>query len=780
MGTRELNADRVRRRKLVTGVVIGGLLVTALIVATTFWNSVATHKDHPLSLPPSPAPGVHQQLSGYTFSRSDGNRTLFTLHAARTVAFKEGKTTELEDVVVDFYGRDGEHRNTLRTHVCQYNPQSGDFFSSGPVEIELNAQSTDLPGTGVHGKQTVFLETSKVSFRSDGSVADTDEPVKFRVGAASGTAQGLLYATKDGWIELKHNVAIVLQQGSGPVPQPPIRLTASKLHYDKKGGMVSLTGPVEIVQGGRRAIAQEARLALNPQNRVTVASLDGNVRTFEVSDVRNVELSANRMQGDFNPASGQLHHILAEGNVTGQSKGKGSTSHLTAQRVDLDLAGLHPQPLRGLATGNVRLSLESQPILNTQASGGAPPGPEKKDLTAAQVRFNFRPKDASLQDAATTGPGTLVINPADPKAGTRVITAGQFLISFDAHSRVEALRGLSPTRVLFRPPPTAPAGTGTQESQAERLDATFDPGTQSLREVWQSGNFSFHDGDRQATSAEAHYDPLAQRMLLLGHPQVWDSTSHIRSDRIIMDMRTNTSIGEGHVEAVHLPTPMRGAIPSANPNLPTNVLADRMTAQQKSQVVHYEGHVRAWQGTDVVESSALDVYRKERRVSSGSRVVTSYLQPALLVTKPGETPTHPSSGPRPVTVRADFLEYLDEGRRARYHGNVQLVTEDTEIRSDRLDVYFTEGDTVEGSEVDHADAEGHVKVTQPGRRALGDRGQYFAGPGKIVLTGGPPSLFDEEKGFSTGQRLTFFIHDDRLFVDGGSQSPSLSKHRVAP
>jgi lipopolysaccharide export system protein LptA len=780
VATPELSALRVRRRKLLTGVLISGLLVTTLIVATSFWHRVAVREEHPLRPPPSPAPNVHQQLSGYTFTRSEAGRTIFTLHSARTVAFKEGKTTQLEDVLVEFYGRQGDHHDTLRTHLCQYNPKSGDFFSSGPVQIELNAQAVDLPGTGMHGKHPVFLETSKVSFRSDGSVAETDEPVKFRVGAASGTALGLEYATKDGWIELEHDVAIELQQGSGPVPQPPIQLTASQLHYDKKGASVSLTGPVEITQGGRRATAENARVALNNQNRVTRADLDGNVKASEVSDVRNVEINANHMQGDFDPTSGELRHILAEQNVTGQSKGKGSTSHLAAQRVDLDLAGIHPQPLEGVATGNVHLTLESQPILSTQASSGPPPGPEKKDLTAAEVRFNFRPHNASLQDAATAGPGTLVINSADPKVGGRVITAGQFLMSFDARSRLETLRGLEPTRVLFRPPATAPAGTATQESQADRLDATFDTATQSLREVRQSGNFKFHDGDRQATSAEAHYDPVTQSMLLLGHPQVWDSTSHIKCDRVTMDMRTNTSTGEGNVQAVHLPTPTPGATSSANPALPTNVLADQMTAQQKSQVVHYEGHVRAWQGTDVVESSALDVYRRERRVSSGSRVVTSYLQPALLIANQGEPPTHAAGGTRPVTVRADFLEYLDQGRRARYHGNVQLVTEDTNIQSDLLDVYFTEGDTVEGSEVDHADAEGHVKVTQPGRRGLGDHGQYFAGPGKIVLTGGPPSLFDEEKGFSTGQRLTFFIHDDRLFVDGGSQSPSLSKHRVAP
>jgi lipopolysaccharide transport protein LptA len=268
-------------------------------------------------------------------------------------------------------------------------------------------------------------------------------------------------------------------------------------------------------------------------------------------------------------------------------------------------------------------------------------------------------------------------------------------------------------------------------------------------------------------------------MLLLGHPQVWDLNSRVKCQQMTIDMRTNTSTGEGHVQAVHLPSPAPGAPPAPTPAAPTNVLADTMVAMKQSQTIHYEGHVRAWQGTDVVESTALDVYRTQKRVSSGSQVVTSFLQPAAMVSEQGAVP-NPAGATRPVTVHADFLEYLDQGRRARYHGNVRMMTETTTLQSDRLDLYFTPGDSVEGSEVDHAEADSHVIVTQPGRVGSGEHAEYFAGPGKIVLTGGPPSLVDEKKGSTTGQRLTFFIHDDRLFVDGGDQSPSLSKHRVAP
>jgi lipopolysaccharide export system protein LptA len=395
------------------------------------------------------------------------------------------------------------------------------------------------------------------------------------------------------------------------------------------------------------------------------------------------------------------------------------------------------------------------------------------------VRFAFRPDTHGLKQAETAGPGRLTISPTDPKSGEKVINAGQFLMTFDPRSRIESLRGTAPTQVLFHPPASAPPGSSIQQSSADLLTAIFDPGTQTLREVRQTGNFQYQDGDRQASADDAHFDAQTQSVLLLGHPQVWDPSSRVKAQKISIDMRTSTATGEGKVQGFHLQPPPPGSLPSRTGPLPTNVLADKMVARKQSQTIHYEGHVRAWNGTDVVQSTALDVFRAEKRVSSGSQVVTSFLQPASTTNSPGGT-SHSTAGTRPVTIHADSLEYFDQGRRARYHGNVRMVTEGTTMQSDRLDVYFTQGDTMGGSEVDRAEADGHVRITQPGRLGTGDHAEYFAGSGKLILTGGPPSVVDEEKGSTTGQRLTFFIHDDRLFVDGGDQSPSLTKHRVAP
>jgi lipopolysaccharide export system protein LptA len=393
------------------------------------------------------------------------------------------------------------------------------------------------------------------------------------------------------------------------------------------------------------------------------------------------------------------------------------------------------------------------------------------------MKFNFRPDGKSLKDAQTVGPGRIVIDPIDPKVGQRVITSGQFLMAFNAQSSIEALRGRKPTQIVFQPPRNAPPGSVAQESTADQLLATFDEVTHALKEVKQSGNYTFRDADRNASAQDSVYVAATQGVTLTGRPQIWDAETRARCERLYFDLRNDTTEGIGKVQSTHLETGDK--MPDGQAPDPTNVLADRMVAQRRSQLVHYEGNVRAWRGADVVESSSLDVNRMAKRLSSGSQVLTSHLQPASYAA--GATPSSETArrATRPLTVRADFLEYFDEGSKASYRGHVKLQTEATAMEADKMDVYFSRLGTNQESEVERAMAEGHVVIVQPGRRATGEHGEYFAGPGKIVLTGGPPTIYDVEKGFTTGQRLTVFVHDDRLLVDGGGGLPSLSKHRVA-
>jgi lipopolysaccharide export system protein LptA len=82
-------------------------------------------------------------------------------------------------------------------------------------------------------------------------------------------------------------------------------------------------------------------------------------------------------------------------------------------------------------------------------------------------------------------------------------------------------------------------------------------------------------------------------------------------------------------------------------------------------------------------------------------------------------------------------------------------------------------------QLDHLVAQGNVVVIQPSRRAEGQTLVYTASDDKFVLTGGPPSIFDAERGKITGVSLTFFRADDRVLVEGKESTPVVTQTRMA-
>jgi len=812
------------RRRLIGWILLGMLTLGAGVVYRAY--RLPARRAEPVAPASEPLPeNAQRAAAGYAVTRSEGGHPVFTIRAERSVDFKGG--TILEGVEVEIFGRAGDQHDLLTTKSCEYNARSGDFTCAGQVEIELNAplgpaRLQTLPEAAsasptVHGRQPVYLETSALTYHQQQSMASTSARVRWRYGPASGEAVGLTYAIRQGWVELEHDV-IASWPVEGRFNQPGgasaasggavLQLAAARLRYSKTLRQLALTGPVQMTEGARQLDSGQATLYLDARNRLLRARLDQGVRAADsTAPGSSLNAEAETLRAEFDPATGDLQSLEASGAVRAQSRrGPGSpVTHVEADQVKVSFTGPHFHPVKGEASGHVHLSSESEP--SRRGPGAAPGSPaglsegslRREVLDASAVQFAFRTADGTLQQAHTVGPGKLVLIPSGPKAGNRVVTAGGFAMAFDSRGRLQDVHGSRPTRMVFEPAPGAPAGTPAAESLADRLDARLDPVSGELQSMQQSGQFQFLDGDRRATADQADYAAGPQLLTLTGKPALAEPGARTRADRFVIQVATNAAEGLGQVSSTHFgPLPEASAEPATGEPMnsadTTNVVADRVTADRASQYLHYEGHVKAWHGTDVIESPALDIYRADRRIVSGSGVITAGLAPARAAAdsaagKPVGSSLRvgadsASNGPAavPVTIRADRLEYFDLERKAVYQGHVRMETSDATLWADRLDAYLSpasSGKAGEATKLERAVASGNVTMVEPGRRAAGERAEYFADEGKVVMTGGPPTLYDARAGFTTGQTLTFFTAGDSLVIDGGNGSRTLTKHKLS-
>jgi lipopolysaccharide export system protein LptA len=769
-------AEQRRRGATYLVVAATGLAVGIVIVTYRARKAASSKASPPVSVLPN---GVHQELSGFAFTRSEGGRRIFTIRASRTLSLKKGRRAVLQDVYVEFFGRSGAQRDILRTRQGEYDAVSGNFSSTANVEIELNAPpeaplGKELPPASVSahtpapfsGRQPVILETSHVLYQQRQSLLETRSPVRFTAGPVSGTAVGMTYGTRAGWLQLEQQVEITFHPATGLQLPKPIHLSASRFRYDHDTGEGKFWGPVGITEAGSTAVAGRAQVLLDSGNRITQAILAGGFELSGSLPNGEIHLRGDRLEGWLVPATEQLHALEALGHVHGTTLNAQASSRIDADEVLVDFS--KGRPASGEALGGVEAHFASPaarhepPAASSEAS---------ETLTTARLRFKLRPGGKAVQEAATVGPGVLTILPQQSTTARQKVSAGQLRFRFDPHDRLEALVGLRGTRLASFPAANSPKHSLPWESTAQRLTAHFNPAVESLRSADQDGDFRYERGAQQAAADHAHYAAVDQTLTLTGHPRAWNSTTHLQANQIKLEQRSDAVEGLGDVRATYVE-------PGQKPALPSNVLADRVVATHADEEVRFQGHVRAWHGMDVIEAPALELFGRERRVSAGPSVVSSYLPSGT----PGEL--KPGAGAvaeaQPVTIQADHLDYFDQNRKASYTGHVVMKTKDSVLRADRLDIYFSPAKSGKGSEIVRAMVEGHVEVTQPGRRATGDRAVYDARMGEIVMTGGPPTLYDVARGLTTGRRLTFFTRNDSVLVDEGRNFIRPPRPRVAP
>ena len=776
-----------RRRKRLAGAVGAAAGAVLLSVAWSYWRSPRQQEQ---LLPAKILPGhAGQQLSGYSFTRSVGGRRIFTVHAAKTVAFERGGAMMFEDVWVEFFGSGAKRHDILRTDQCKFNPQTGALTAEGKVDIVLNADSVSSRGTnnlrdkGQTEHPPVFIETSNLSFEQQGSLLVSEGPVEFGVGRAKGRARGLRYAIEQGWLELGSEVSADFPLASGPRSGPMAHLSASRLRYNKSKSEITLGGPVVITQGHQRLNVAEAAIRLDSGNRVVAATLNG-VEGRDNSIGGEYQFSAPTVQAEFGPDH-RLRQLTGVGGVEVRAWRRGQTIHMASQTLEVEFSGNPPRPLKGSAGGGVRVTSVTRPGASSRVPSESDP-PRRAvnrglaDLTADRLDFSFQPGGPLLSESRTAGPGTLVFHPDSPQQGERDVTSTPLIMTFDSRGQLAGLEGLSHSQIVFLPSMTAAKGTPAEETTSDRFNAEFEPATESLKYLDELGNVRFREGDRRASAGRAHYvaatNAVELRALTPGKgngPVLWDPETRIAADQIVVDFDDGTFEGRGHIETTHAGGLENSTLAGADD--PTHVVADRVTAKRRDGSLHYEGHVRAWHGANVLESTELDISKAKRQISSPARVMTSHsaeraLAPGLKAKAGKEV--------RPVVISADRFEYFEEGRKGSYRGNVVLESAGTTLTADALDVFFAPASTGDVSEIERAVGSGHVVVVHETRRGMGDRAEYWAKDGKIELSGGPPVLYDAGRDYLTGRRLTFFLADDTVLVDGDARSPTFSKHRI--
>jgi lipopolysaccharide export system protein LptA len=319
-----------------------------LVVAITIYMLAGRWKQRLLGhdLPARLGINIQQDSNGFTLSKSQQGRTLFTLHAARALQYKTGGEARLHDVSIVFYGT-GPHprEDRIRGQSFSYDQTTGIVKADGEVEIDLQppAQANQTPEDAA--KNIIHLRTKGLVFEQKTGRAYTSELTEFRLPQAEGTAVGAEYDSKDGVLVLESQVRLNTTMQDEPVRVNAARATlrrgdAAADSTEAAAGIQKAEGrkPVEESAAGRMAAASAKKSSGMGQAELVDASLhsatrdlkaglalvwmrqDGSVDHAEFSGQVELttedgdRLEAPRAQATMN-AEGRVAHVHAEGGV---------------------------------------------------------------------------------------------------------------------------------------------------------------------------------------------------------------------------------------------------------------------------------------------------------------------------------------------------------------------------------------------------------------------------------------------------------------------------------
>jgi len=821
---------------------LGAILMVVTVAAMYFYARWGLRKTiH--EMPAKVGLDIQQTAEGFSISKSAEGRTQFKVSASKAVQFKEGGRAELHDVRIIVYGKDAGRFDQIAGDDFEFDPGSGDVTAKGRVLIDLEANPEGMrhadQSPPEQNRVPLHLETDGLVFNKNTGDASSSGKVVFQTPQASGSAVGIQYVGKTGTLNLLSTVAVTvnrpqpvhLNADRGLITKQPREVVLTTVHMTREREQARANQATFFLQDDNTVehiLAEgdvETDIPTRPSSDPPSTSLQSSrseastSMTHEQSDRAELFLTGTRnllttaiLTGNVQLAAGDA---ASRNSTEGREQGARQPAEAFAGRATLHFAGqqvlktVHAEDgVRLLQQNNHGGTVAEPSAMRRDAQNQVQAKVQTQDIEVTAPVMDLTVKDGRLLERAeTSGPPRIVITQPESNQRT-VVTAAKFTATFTPNNRLATLHGEPGSKIVSGLiDTTADAGKTGKEgstrigapvqpdriSTSRMLDVDFLPDG-GVRSITQTGNLAYLDGTQKAWAERGQYTAADQMLELNGSPRVVDTGMTTTAQTIRINRTTGDAIAEGNVKSTYsdLKAQPDGALLASSD--PIHVTSRAMTAHHSPAIAVYTGDARLWQDANIVEAPTLHFDRDHRSlIADGAEQssVTTQASPhpvstvLVQVDKSGKV--------TPVHVTSQGLKYVDAERTIFLDGGVTAKASDATMTGQRMTVFLlprspshadtsqpgkTIGPAMPG-QVDHIVAEGQVVITEPARHATGDRLLYTAADDKFVLTGGPPSIFDAERGKISGDSLTFYRHDDRVLVEGKEISPTITRTHVA-
>lgn len=519
-----LSLERLRWSLLALAILL--VIGLAAVLGYARWRVRRAVRDLPAKLGIS----IERSTNGFDVSKSEGGRTLFTLHAAKMIQYKGRGTAALQDVSITLFDPDGAPADRIYGENFAYDPVQSTVRAQGAVQIDLwrttgpqsaakraedkagvrtgegktsggaaaehgavgSGSSAGLSGAAAGSGNVVHVKTADLVFDQKTGSASTSRLIQFRVGNVSGSADGASFDAHAGVCILQSKVVLDASLKSGP-----LAVRASHALFDRGDRRLDLlAGDAEY--DSSHTWSDHATVFFRPDGAADHIDLHGHVKTSKGGGM----VTAPNERVSFGEKS-QPRQALLSGGLVFSDKDPARSLHGTAGSAIVSFAARsmlrHVQLMDAVSVVDEQISQKSTRNLTASkldidlAEGKGRPVVSRALAQGEAVLHLFSPSAGGRQDAQIRADRLLATLP-DGRALSDVRGSGHTMLSMTAPNGIVQTSTGDRIHMEFAGASGASAGQGRAESPAARSTLAPKLGSMqaaALQSAEQEGNVVF-------------------------------------------------------------------------------------------------------------------------------------------------------------------------------------------------------------------------------------------------------------------------------------------------
>jgi lipopolysaccharide export system protein LptA len=709
---------------------------------------------------------------------------------------------------------------------------NGNAHAAGgaPAKAPVNQDDGGSP------QSTIHIKTSGLTFNQKTGDAVTGEHTEFALPKAAGSSTGASYNSKTGLLVLDKDVVLTTSNNGNLATvhathatllrdskqafllNPSTEYESEKsssdqaivyFRQDGSASRVEAQGHVRVTtDSGAVLTAGNSQTQLDEKSQPIQTDAGGGVNFVSNGDNDSMHGTAVSCTLNFG-ANSMVKHAQCRDAVSfveqifklaNDPKGTASRQ-MQASKLDVDFApgpdGKKSVAQKALATGNAEVNL------HTIRSKG---GQELTNIRGDQLLTTLDESGTAIRQLDGSGSTKIVSLAQDGSTSTS--TGDRLHMTFTQQPKPAKESGSGAASVAKADAVKAPAkaekpGRKAGDPETSQIDTAIQDGHVVMTQTpAKKPDAKTNPMTLTAWADHAEYHSSDQILHLTGSPRMKDGEAlQMSAQQIDYHRDSGDATAQGTVKATYKQQATPGNTQSSSaaaPDLggtgPVFITADRGELRRATNESFFYGSpstpARMWQSDHSIAAPVLQITQNPQTLKAyGPEGTTAAVVSANLTSSLGAK--HQQSV---VRIHSRTLDYSDADRRGNFRGAVVAEDPDGVIHAEEAQVFLTPKSGAgqktaeeaagpaqqDSSQIDHIVAIGNVVMTQPGRKATGEKLVYTADDGKYVLTGTPgnlPHVYDQVKGTTTGARLIFNSQDDSVVVSGG-QSRAVTETRT--